>query len=282
MVVSIGALLDVGPGTKDGSGSLAPQLHTAAGGGENEDEELVSRFHDALEALSLAKEDKIMEGVGNTPHHATAACVSTQALHAPPCVITHRSSATSLTRTVVASPPSLPAQVGLAMGLQRALFRLAVSLLDKREIKVGACHPTTHGLLARRQVLTDHRLVINRSPSMLQGVKHFRYAVIHNNVGSTEDRLFTHPLALTKLAIFLVDVDRELGKAPSRARCGGPGERPSYRCPRADREGREEGEGLMVAHGRVVLDGWMVCGVGQDVEGPSPGAAGREGQHLPR
>lgn len=163
------------------------------------------------------------------------ACPPRPCTHLPASSLTHRSSAISLTRTGVACPPSL--QVGLAMGLQRALFRLAVSLLDKREIKVGACLPPHHSRPPRRQVLTDHRLVINRSPrllacfprSMLQGVKHFRYAVIHNNVGSTEDRLFTHPLALTKLAIFLVDVDRELGKAPSRARCGGPGERPSYR-----------------------------------------------------
>jgi len=75
----------------------------------------------------------------------------------------------------------------LALDLQKAVFRMAVTLLDKQAVTA---------------------------------LKHFRYALVHSHdLADAEERIFTHPLALAKLALFLIDADRESPRwTPAKAR----------------------------------------------------------------
>ncbi len=66
--------------------------------------------------------------------------------------------------------------VHLAMALQKAVFRLAVSLHDKKAVR---------------------------------NLDHFRWTVVHNNLASAEDYLLTQPMAITRLAQLMIDVSRE-------------------------------------------------------------------------
>lgn len=63
------------------------------------------------------------------------------------------------------------------MSLQRAVVQQAVSMMEKRSLTL---------------------------------FKHFRYAFIRSS--ETDEQLFTQPMALRKLAAFLVDVHRENGR----------------------------------------------------------------------
>ncbi|CAM9438816.1 unnamed protein product [Ascophyllum nodosum] len=67
--------------------------------------------------------------------------------------------------------------LSLSMSLQRAVVQQAVTMVEKRSLTL---------------------------------FKHFRYAFIRSN--ETDERLFTQPLALRKLASFLIDVHRENGR----------------------------------------------------------------------
>lgn len=66
--------------------------------------------------------------------------------------------------------------IHLAMALQKAIFRVAVSLHDKKAVR---------------------------------NLDHFRWAVIHNNLASAEDYLLTQPMAISRLAHLMIDVSRE-------------------------------------------------------------------------
>ncbi|CAM9144349.1 unnamed protein product [Choristocarpus tenellus] len=75
------------------------------------------------------------------------------------------------------SPALMQKGLELSMSLQKAVVHQAVSMIEKRALNLN---------------------------------KHFRYAFIRSN--ETDERLFTQPLALGKLAAFLIDVHRENGK----------------------------------------------------------------------
>jgi cell division control protein 45 len=62
------------------------------------------------------------------------------------------------------------------MALQKALFRVAVSLHDKKAVR---------------------------------NLDHFRWTVVHNNLASAEDYLLTQPMAISRLAQLMIDVSRE-------------------------------------------------------------------------
>lgn len=66
--------------------------------------------------------------------------------------------------------------IHLAMALQKAIFRVAVSLHDKKAVRA---------------------------------LDHFRWAVVHNNLASAEDYLLMQPMAITRLAQLMIDVSRE-------------------------------------------------------------------------
>jgi len=66
--------------------------------------------------------------------------------------------------------------IHLAMALQKALFRVAVSLHDKKAVR---------------------------------NLDHFRWTVVHNNLASAEDYLLTQPMAISRLAQLMIDVSRE-------------------------------------------------------------------------
>lgn len=66
--------------------------------------------------------------------------------------------------------------IQLAMALQKAIFRVAVSLHDKKAVR---------------------------------NLDHFRWAVVHNNLASAEDYLLTQPMAIARLAMLMIDVSRE-------------------------------------------------------------------------
>lgn len=67
--------------------------------------------------------------------------------------------------------------LSLSMSLQRAVVQQAVTMVEKRGLTL---------------------------------FKHFRYAFIRSS--ETDERLFTQPMALRKLASFLIDVHRENGR----------------------------------------------------------------------
>eukprot|EP00904_Undaria_pinnatifida_P002618 jgi/Undpi1/12357/HiC_scaffold_5.g02029.m1 len=75
------------------------------------------------------------------------------------------------------SPALLKQGLSLSMSLQRAVVQQAVSMMEKRSLTL---------------------------------FKHFRYAFIRSS--ETDERLFTQPMALRKLAAFLIDVHRENGR----------------------------------------------------------------------
>lgn len=84
--------------------------------------------------------------------------------------------------------------IHLAMALQKAVFRTAVSLHDKKAVRA---------------------------------LDHFRWAVVHNNLASAEDYLLTQPMAITRLAQLMIDVSREeRGRAQARQ---GPNARALWR-----------------------------------------------------
>jgi hypothetical protein len=66
--------------------------------------------------------------------------------------------------------------ITLAMGMQQAVFAAALALQDKRAVR---------------------------------NLSHFRWALLHNNLVSAEDRLLTQPLVISRLAGLLTDVSRE-------------------------------------------------------------------------
>ncbi len=66
--------------------------------------------------------------------------------------------------------------IHLAMALQKAIFRVAVSLHDKKAVR---------------------------------NLDHFRWTVVHNNLASAEDYLLTQPMAISRLAQLMIDVSRE-------------------------------------------------------------------------
>jgi cell division control protein 45 len=76
--------------------------------------------------------------------------------------------------------------IRLAMALQKAVFRVAVSLHDKKAVR---------------------------------NLDHFRWTVVHNNLASAEDYLLTQPMAITRLAQLMIDVSRE-EKARAQQRQG--------------------------------------------------------------
>ncbi|CAM9275606.1 unnamed protein product [Discosporangium mesarthrocarpum] len=75
------------------------------------------------------------------------------------------------------SPALLQKGLELSMSLQKAVVQQAVTMIEKRALNLN---------------------------------KHFRYAFIRS--AETDEQLFTQPLALGKLASFLIDVHRENGK----------------------------------------------------------------------
>lgn len=75
------------------------------------------------------------------------------------------------------SPKLLQEGLSLSMSLQRAVVQQAVTMMEKRSLTL---------------------------------FKHFRYAFIRSS--ETDERLFTQPMALRKLAAFLIDVHRENGR----------------------------------------------------------------------
>ncbi|CAM9154798.1 unnamed protein product [Ectocarpus sp. 8 AP-2014] len=75
------------------------------------------------------------------------------------------------------SPTLLKQGLSLSMSLQRAVVQQAVTMMEKRSLTL---------------------------------FKHFRYAFIRSS--ETDERLFTQPMALRKLAAFLIDVHRENGR----------------------------------------------------------------------
>lgn len=75
------------------------------------------------------------------------------------------------------SPALLQQGLSLSMSLQRAVVQQAVTMMEKRSLTL---------------------------------FKHFRYAFIRSS--ETDERLFTQPMALRKLAAFLIDVHRENGR----------------------------------------------------------------------
>ncbi|CBJ26130.1 conserved unknown protein [Ectocarpus siliculosus] len=75
------------------------------------------------------------------------------------------------------SPMLLKQGLSLSMSLQRAVVQQAVTMMEKRSLTL---------------------------------FKHFRYAFIRSS--ETDERLFTQPMALRKLAAFLIDVHRENGR----------------------------------------------------------------------
>lgn len=75
------------------------------------------------------------------------------------------------------SPALLQQGLSLSMSLQRAVVQQAVTMMEKRSVTL---------------------------------FKHFRYAFIRSS--ETDERLFTQPMALRKLAAFLIDVHRENGR----------------------------------------------------------------------
>ncbi|CAM9606757.1 unnamed protein product [Ectocarpus sp. 4 AP-2014] len=75
------------------------------------------------------------------------------------------------------SPTLLKQGLSLSMSLQRAVVHQAVTMMEKRSLTL---------------------------------FKHFRYAFIRSS--ETDERLFTQPMALRKLAAFLIDVHRENGR----------------------------------------------------------------------
>lgn len=66
--------------------------------------------------------------------------------------------------------------IQLAMALQKTLFRVAVSLHDKKAVR---------------------------------NLDHFRWTIVHNNLLSAEDYLLTQPMAISRLAQLMIDVSRE-------------------------------------------------------------------------
>lgn len=70
--------------------------------------------------------------------------------------------------------------IQLSMSLQKAVFRLGISMLDLK--------------------------------GPLQYMKHFRYVILRSNWTSLEDRIFMSPVSLSKLGWFVVEVNRETGR----------------------------------------------------------------------
>jgi hypothetical protein len=72
---------------------------------------------------------------------------------------------TAWSPAVIRDTTKLMEGVKIAVALQAAVFRMAVAILEKRS-------------------------VVN--------VKHFRYAILQNNLTTSEERIFTQPIALSK------------------------------------------------------------------------------------